>query len=172
MKIVLYVIAGVVLLLAALVAWVRLSPVDPARWNVDLTAPGLSIGDNWVGFCPALQDRAAAPVAVPADPLAALDRIARATPRTARLAGSPEAGRITWITRSRLFGFPDYTTAQTVAGSAPPRLLCVVARQGIGREDFGVNRARLGEWMRQLLDLEKAPALQGADTLRAALGRG
>jgi hypothetical protein len=44
--------------------------------------------------------------------LARLDEIALATPRTTRLAGSPDEGRITWITRSALWGFPDYTTAQ------------------------------------------------------------
>ena len=43
--------------------------------------------------------------------LAALDAVAMAWPRTERLAGGPEEGRITWVTRSALVGFPDYTTA-------------------------------------------------------------
>ena len=32
-------------------------------------------------------------------------------PRTKTLAGRAGEGMITWVTRSRLFGFPDYTTA-------------------------------------------------------------
>ena len=47
----------------------------------------------------------------PEDVLARLDAIALQTPRTMRLDGSPEDGLITWVTRSAVFGFPDYTTA-------------------------------------------------------------
>ena len=75
--------------------------------------------------------------------------IATATPRTHRLAGSPEAGRITWITRSRLWGFPDYTTAQVTQTPTGPRL-DIHARLRFGRSDMGVNAARLHAWLAQL----------------------
>jgi uncharacterized protein (DUF1499 family) len=75
--------------------------------------------------------------------LARLAAIAEATPRTRLLAGSVASGRITWITRSAVFGFPDYTTAGLAAG---PKL-CLHARLRFGRDDFGVNEARLRRWI-------------------------
>ncbi len=77
--------------------------------------------------------------------LARLDAIALATPRTKRLAGSPAEGRITWITRSVLWGFPDYTTAEArPEGSATT--LTVIARHRFGHQDLGVNARRLQDW--------------------------
>jgi len=81
----------------------------------------------------------------PAAALARLDAIAMASPRTRRLAGSPAEGRITWISRSRLWGFPDYTTAE-----ATPGRLVIHARQRFGSDDWGVNAARLQDWLAQL----------------------
>jgi uncharacterized protein (DUF1499 family) len=81
----------------------------------------------------------------PADLLARLDAIALATPRTIRLAGSPADGRITWVTRSLLWGFPDYTTAE-----ARPDGLYIHARLRFGRSDLGVNAARLQDWLGRL----------------------
>jgi uncharacterized protein (DUF1499 family) len=89
--------------------------------------------------------------------LARLDAIALAKPRTERLAGSPAEGRITWITRSALFGFPDYTTAQVVDGPG----LCIAGRQRFGSQDLGVNAARIGGWVQELLGLTEPPAMTG-----------
>lgn len=139
-------------LLAAAMAWVRLAPSDPARWHVELAraaAPGpgpcIEKIETGKGFA-----RASCIVAQsPASVLQALDAIALATPRTARLAGSPQDGRITWITRSRLWGFPDYTTAQAVE-TAEGTQLDLLARLRFGRGDMGVNGARLRNWLGQL----------------------
>ncbi len=81
----------------------------------------------------------------PADLLARLDAVALATPRTRRLAGSVEEGRITWETRSALWGFPDYTTAEVREDG-----LYLQARLRFGREDMGVNAARLRDWQERL----------------------
>lgn len=81
----------------------------------------------------------------PEDLLARLDAVALATPRTRRLAGSVAEGRITWITRSALWGFPDYTTAEV-----RPDGLYVHARLRFGSEDMGVNAARLRDWLSRL----------------------
>jgi len=77
--------------------------------------------------------------------LARLDAIALATPRTRRLAGGVAEGSITWITRSALWGFPDYTTAEVQADG-----LYIFARIRFGGGDGGVNAARLREWQAQL----------------------
>ncbi|WP_367890165.1 DUF1499 domain-containing protein [Rhodobacter calidifons] len=135
-------------------AYIRLAPSDPARWHVDLAAGGWP--SNAHVFC----IKPGARYDVQEDPqalLARLDAIALATPRTERLAGSPEEGRITWVTRSALMGFPDYTTAQVMPGPG----LCVAGRQRFGSEDLGVNEARIGGWMQELLGLEERPAMTG-----------
>jgi hypothetical protein len=81
----------------------------------------------------------------PSDLLARLDAVALATPRTTRLAGSVSEGRITWVTRSAVWGFPDYTTAEARADG-----LYLQARLRFGREDMGVNAARLRDWLARL----------------------
>lgn len=129
--------------LAALVggmAYVRLAPSDPARWHVD---PGLSPAEQGA------QARLTLPGTTPAAVLDRLDAIATATPRTKRLAGSPAEGRITWITRSAVFGFPDYTTAAARAEGGAT-LLVLRARQRFGLRDMGVNAARLRDWTGQI----------------------
>lgn len=134
----------VALILAGVLAGIRLAPSDPARWHTDpaLAQPGpgrfVVCGG---GDLPA----------VPAGPdtLARLAAIAAATPRTKLLAGSVEAGRITWITRSAVFGFPDYSTAGLTEGPGGPEL-CLYARLRFGRDDFGVNGARLRGWLAAL----------------------
>lgn len=143
-------VLGCILAVAAtLAAYVRLAPSDPSRWHVDpLTAP-VPKGNGWLlrdgdGSAPA-PFLAADPVTV----LDALDRIAMSTPRTRRLAGSAQDGRITWITRTRLLGFPDYTTAAVTSADGGTRLV-ILARQRFGLGDQGVNRARVEDWTGKL----------------------
>jgi hypothetical protein len=138
----------IISLLAALggfFAYVRLAPSDAARWHID---PGNTAA--W------RQERAWREVVVltggailrlPADEglLARLDAIAVATPRITRLAGSVGAGRITWIARSGFWGFPDYITAQAREDG-----VYLYSRQRFGKSDFGVNAARLKDWLSKL----------------------
>ena len=137
-------IAFAIIALLGLMALVRLAPVDPAVWNVAppaATNPAQGVQPFTGG--------ARADLTLPPDQaratLAALDRIATQTPRTRRLAGSVDEGRITWETRSALWGFPDYTTAQIT-----PMGLTLYARLRFGREDMGVNAARLRAWLAAL----------------------
>ena len=128
-------------------AYVRLAPSDPARWHVSPTPaaqPDCTVQQG--------EGDARATCLLPAAPseaLARLDAIAMATPRTTRLAGSPEEGRITWITRSALWGFPDYTTAEATPDATGTRLT-LHARLRFGRSDMGVNAARLRDWLPKL----------------------
>nr|WP_171207305.1 MULTISPECIES: DUF1499 domain-containing protein [unclassified Ruegeria] len=121
-------IAAVIVVLG----FVRLAPSDPARWHVppqaqadrDLPKGVLRVSETGP------------------EGLAQLDRIAQATPRTTVLAGSVEQGMVTYITRTKLFGFPDYTTVQQDGDT-----LRIYARLRFGRRDFGVNRDRVERWL-------------------------
>lgn len=140
------ILAALVLLVAGGAAYVRLAPDDPVRWHV---APRLAVLEKGgaTGAVLGVPGGAAVQIAA-ADPAAALSRldaIAMASPRTRRLAGSVAEGRITWVSRSRVWGFPDYTTAQITPGG-----LAIHARQRYGADDWGVNAARLRDWLAQL----------------------
>jgi uncharacterized protein (DUF1499 family) len=135
-------------------AYVRLAPTDPARWHVDLAAGTLPAHAHVFCIRPGSRYDGQAD---PKDLLARLDAIATATPRTERVAGSPEEGRITWITRSAVIGFPDYTTAQAMDAHS----FCVAGRQRFGSEDWGVNARRIGGWMQELLGIEEKPEMTG-----------
>lgn len=76
------------------------------------------------------------------DGLARLDKVARATARTRVLAGSVEEGMVTYITRSAVIGFPDYTTVRQEGDT-----LTLFARLRFGRSDFGVNAKRADAWL-------------------------
>lgn len=151
-------LALLVLFIAGGMAFIRLAPSDPARWHVMPEAPG---GGGWT-FLPPGADavtpetggaRAALTILghSPEEVLARLDAIAMETPRTLRLAGAPGEGMITWVTRSALFGFPDYTTAAARA-EGPATVLTLHARLRFGRGDLGVNAARLRDWIARLTD--------------------
>ena len=126
--------------------YVRLAPTDPARWQLrpEMPEPGPGAWSDAAGF----RTR----VIVEGNPpsvLAALDALARATPRTRRIAGSPGEGLATYETRSALWGFPDYTTVAAEPAGTGTRLE-IHARQRFGRKDFGVNRARVDGWLADL----------------------
>jgi uncharacterized protein (DUF1499 family) len=126
--------------LAGGAALFRLAPADPAHWHTD-PADGASGPASHAERFVLAQEPAAA--------LAAFDAVARATPRTRRLAGSPEEGRVTYVTRSAFWGFPDYTTvaARAVTGGAE---VFVHARARFGRQDLGVNARRVRGWIAAL----------------------
>lgn len=125
-------------------AYVRLAPSDPAQWDA---IPSLYVwehGGPWdevVSMEGGASLRLSAAFGAPEVLLARLEAIATATPRTTRLVGSADSGRITWITRSAVWGFPDYTTAEAREDG-----LYIYARLRFGRGDLGVNATRLNDW--------------------------
>lgn len=139
-----YLALGLLAALVALGVYVRLAPTDPGRWHIAPMAEG-----DWGAVVVTGLNRATLRLApdagLPADLLTRLDTVALATPRTARLAGSVETGRITWVTRSALWGFPDYTTAEARLDG-----LYIEARSRFGESDLGVNAARLRDWLSRL----------------------
>ncbi len=121
----------VLAVLALFAAFVRLAPSDPARWHVAVEGGD---ADFTGGLRRVLPGRAG--------DLARLDAIIRATPRTHVLAGSVAEGRITYVTRSRLWWFPDFTTAEARGTD-----IAIWSRLRFGGSDLGVNAARLTRWL-------------------------
>ncbi len=78
--------------------------------------------------------------------LTSIDRIAGETARTSRIAGSIEEGRITYVTRSAFWGFPDYTTVAAVPVDGGTSV-AILGRARFGRSDLGVNRKRIEGWL-------------------------
>ena len=121
----------IVALAAVGVLWVRLAGDDPARWHQvsEVRDMGHAAGENWHVYREA---------GTPAR-LQELDAAVRALPRTERLAGSVDAGKVTYVTRSKLMAFPDYTTLSL----SDDGVIEVFARSRYGKSDLGVNRARV-----------------------------
>ncbi len=127
---------GLLLFLAVgMAAYIRLAPSDPKRWHV---APQADADRD-------LQGGVLRVVEAGPDGLARLDAIARAAPRTTVLAGSIGDRMITYITRTKVIGFPDYTTVQQDGD-----VLRIHGRLRFGRKDFGVNKARVDGWLGQM----------------------
>ena len=143
-----YILIGLLAAVAMLMVYVRLAPLKAAEWHRPIYP--MPQGE-YVKADRFLAVRAAAE---PMATLTQLDRIATATPRTVRLAGSIEGGRITYVTRSRVMRFPDITTVQvgpddTLKGFGE-QVMSIEGRLRFGKSDMGVNRARIEGWLRQL----------------------
>ena len=135
MYIVTRVIVVLVLALIALAVYVRLAPSYPEDWHG--LPSGLEPGDG--------EGRAVRVVPDEGETLERLDAIIRDTPRTQVLAGSVDEGMVTYITRSALWGFPDYTTVVRRDGQ-----IVLYGRLRFGKSDMGVNAKRLDGWLAQL----------------------
>ncbi|WP_299671250.1 DUF1499 domain-containing protein [uncultured Roseobacter sp.] len=122
---VLWALIGVIV---AAMAYVRLAPIDPARWHQPVERGETSdLAGGAVRVIPAEEGT-----------LQAVDQVMRALPRTQVLAGSVTEGHITYVTRSAVFGFPDMTTVELRDGE-----IRMFARLRFGASDLGVNRKRL-----------------------------
>ncbi len=142
-----FILFGFVAAVVALLIYIRVAPSRAADWHeTKLPAMGLGQFPAESGY---VEQRA-----VRGDgraEMAALDRIIRATPRTMGLVGTLESGKMTYVTRSRVCGFPDYTTVSLVTDAATGQpALQVFGRLRFGRSDLGVNRARIEGWLAQL----------------------
>lgn len=121
-----------VLIVAAGMAWIRLAPDDVSRWH--RLPEGIENRDMEGGVMRVVEGD-----------LVRLDRIIRTTPRTHVLAGSVDDRMVTYVTRSRVFGFPDYTTVEQRGDD-----LALFARLRYGKSDMGVNKARVEGWLTAL----------------------
>ena len=128
---------AVLVAVGGLNAYVRLAPIDVAAWDVALNPRPAVLG---AASAEVVVLPNAAYVDVAGLDLADLEARALAWPRTQVLARS--RARITWVTRTAVWGFPDFTTAE-----AGPDGVTIYARAWYGTQDYGVNAARLRAWV-------------------------
>ncbi len=123
-------IAGVLLVLfAGLSAYVRLAPVDLPMETQKYTSD-TELAGGFVAVREFTEDVSAV--------LARLTQVALATPRTKVVAQDP----LTFVTRSRGFGFPDVTQVTVMENT-----LTIHAHSVYGKSDLGVNKARVLAWL-------------------------
>ncbi|MEM7505350.1 MAG: DUF1499 domain-containing protein [Pseudomonadota bacterium] len=145
---------GLGALLAAVgYVWVSQMPLNDAKYDVDPTEIERTGRPNDYlvapeGMTNATPDRASKIFAeAPEDLLARFVEIARAQPRVRPIGGTPLFQ--TFEQRTQLVGFRDYISVkavQAVGGSA----LIVYSRSTVGYSDWGVNKARVEDWLSKL----------------------
>ncbi|MEQ6203492.1 DUF1499 domain-containing protein [Sulfitobacter sp. HNIBRBA2951] len=118
----------VVLAVVALLAYIRLAPTDVARWHKPVGNAETTDGEGW----------SARVVPDGAGLLSDLHQAMLGVPRTELIAGSVGEGRLTYITRSKLMGYPDFTTIEAEDGQ-----IKLYGRLRFGKSDMGVNGKRL-----------------------------
>ena len=115
--------------------WVRFAPDDGARWHVpvegsqDADGPGSAM--RVIGAGPGM--------------LTKIHETMLKLPRTGLIAGSLDEKRLTYVTRSKWIGFPDYTTVEQDGD-----IIKLYARLRYGRSDLGVNAERLDGLLRSV----------------------
>jgi hypothetical protein len=119
-----------VLVLAAIAGFgfIRFASTDVARWHKPIGDAESTNGEGW----------SARVIPASSDLLSDLHQGMLALERTELVAGSVTEGRLTYITRSKLIGFPDYTTIEQDGDQ-----IKLYARLRFGRSDLGVNGKRL-----------------------------
>ena len=110
----------------------------PATPNTCLLTPATAPGSGHLHRDPF-------PVA-PDDAFAAIRAVAAAQPRTFSLAAYPDRRQAQWVVRSRLMNYPDIVVAEA-APAGDGTGLWLYSRSLLGHSDFGVNRARVMDWL-------------------------
>jgi hypothetical protein len=137
-----YFLVGCVAGALALALYIRLAPLHASVQHAVTLPVGQAGQSTGVGSHTVIMD-----VADGAAFISLLDDIIMATPRTRSVAGKVAEGRVTYVTRSRVMAFPDFTT---VAVGPDNKTLTLHGRLRFGKSDMGVNRARIENWLAQL----------------------
>lgn len=138
----------IIIAVIAFAAYVRFAPTDVTGVHAQDTPRGVGDYEAAGGFV-AVRQITAAPEVI----LSTISQAALTTDRTNVLEGTADDGMITFVTRSQLWGFPDYTTASiipadTIDNEGP--LLMLDGRLRFGKADLGVNKARIEKWLAAL----------------------
>ena len=143
-------IALVVLVVAGM-AWIRLAPSDPARWHEDPRLVTRPSSPNFHLIRMVDGDEMPRVLQMTPEALAAqIDAIARED-GAEMIAGSVAAGHMTYLSRTALMGYPDYTSI-LIEPAGEGAMLLAFARSRFGHSDLGVNRARITRWTQALSD--------------------
>ncbi|MBN2758918.1 MAG: DUF1499 domain-containing protein [Rhodobacteraceae bacterium] len=145
------ILAALLVVVVAGMGWVRLAPHDAARWHLDPRRVARPASPNF--FLLRMGDGdAPAPLfdMTPADLAERVHNVATAQ-GAKLLAGRVADGHMTYLSRSRLMGYPDYTTV-LIEPAGDGAMMTAFARARFGYSDMGVNRARLEGWIAALTD--------------------
>lgn len=131
--------------------WVRLAPNDPARWHLDPRRVARPSTPNF--YLLRMGDGDAPAPIFDTAPTALAKRLHEAAlaDGATLLAGRVSEGHMTYLTRSRVMGFPDYTSI-LIEPAGDGSVLTAFARARYGYSDMGANRARLEAWVAALSD--------------------
>ncbi len=139
------------------VFYIRTIDHDPNVWHVDpRTVPPSDTPNSYRVALPGITEMPIdleAPIySVPASSLAqAFDDFVMGQPRVERIAGSVEAGWVTYVQRTESFQFPDYITVQFFdLGETSTSTLVLYTRSRFGHSDMGVNEARAKAWLKSI----------------------
>ncbi|MEM7240949.1 MAG: DUF1499 domain-containing protein [Pseudomonadota bacterium] len=141
-----WIVVGFILLLVFFV-YVRFAPSKEAVWHID---PTLDHPERLNSFQVTAELEA---VGLTKKTLAsALSNIFPKLDgeRAEILAGSAEEGFLTYISRSKLIGFPDYMSVKIVNIASDKAELAIYARSRFGISDLGKNKARVSAWLKAL----------------------
>lgn len=149
MTILKYILLALLFVLLTGAAIVRVKPLDPATLHVDPELATPPIGRDYVLIREGGTQEPDAISAPKADVASELEEIILSTARTRKLAGDLAQSYATYETRSLLWAFPDVTSVKLIERDGQTQVL-VLARQVYGVKDFGVNEARVQDWLGQL----------------------
>lgn len=145
------VIIAVCLVIAAL-SFFRLYPVDTKAMNVDPFGVQPPNKPNY--YITSLEEGT---FDIPAEELVEkLRTVLAKTARTNRIsrnyypADSDEFYGATFVTRTRLMGYPDYTSIKVVKTSPTTSQMMMFGRARFGYSDLGVNKQRILGWLAAL----------------------
>ncbi|NND42939.1 MAG: DUF1499 domain-containing protein [Silicimonas sp.] len=134
-------------LAAAIVLWIRYSPIDRDAWHVDPADAG-DLGRSGVKLIGLDAPRFAAD---PETVLETIHEIALSEPRTRLLDGDIDEGMLTFVARSRTIGFADFITVKAVSEGRKTKLsVASRPRAGAKAYDWGVNAKRIDRWMQEM----------------------
>lgn len=142
MRILIYTLVALVIVTVAAAVYVRLAPIDAARWHVDpegVTPPSTPNFTLLAG---------AEAVTLPVPALAVAGRLQEVAEADGAqvIAGSLGEGFVTYVVRTRLMGYPDFVTIRLVPEDDTTRLH-IFSRSRYGQSDLGVNTARVQRWL-------------------------
>ncbi len=135
---------GLVAVMAAFLIYVRFGPEDVSVYHRIPVAGDVDDVQAIGGFI-ARRDATASQASH-------LDKIIQNSPRTERISGSIEEGLVTYRSRTRWIGFPDYINLAFGGGE-----IIIEGRLRFGRSDIGVNRKRIESWLEAAGLLTQAP---------------
>jgi len=143
-------LVAALLVMGALLAYIRLAPSDAARWHVDPLAARKPKTPNAFLLLPGDPKGAPPEYALDAGALAAaFDAFARAQPRVRRLAQSEDGLLATYVIRTKWIGYPDYLSIRFIPLDGGRSTLAAFSRARFGRSDLGLNRRRLLGWLEE-----------------------